>query len=133
MPACYAAREGAYKGPAVVLKYFKSSCTTSLGSRVCLSISWFVNYSPWSSYRALRSAVIIERDSSPAEVSVDMSHSLWSGILPGFVMMVRTMAMSRLAEVNAKSPAKKIAFLLSASCCYLSWVQVASKEILLKS
>ena len=88
---------------------------------------------PWSSYRALRSDVIIERDSSPAEVSVDMSHSLWSGILPGLVVIVRTMAMIRLVEVNAKSAAYTIARLLSASCCYLSWVQVASKEILLKS
>jgi len=72
-------------------------------------------------------------DSSPPEVSVDMSHSLWSGMLPGLVVIVRTIAISRFVDVNAKIAAYNIALFLSSSIAFLSSVQVASKEILLKS
>ena len=47
---------------------------------------------------------IIWTDSSPAEVSVDMSHSLCSGMLPGFVAIVRTIDTIKLLDVKANKP-----------------------------
>ena len=47
----------------------------------------------------------MEIDSSPADVSVDISHSLWSGILPGLVLIVLMIAISRDTEVNENKQA----------------------------
>ena len=47
---------------------------------------------------------IIWTDSSPAEVSVDISHSLCSGMLPGFVAIVRTIDTIKLLDVKANKP-----------------------------
>ena len=41
-----------------------------------------------------------------------MSHSLCSGMLPGFVVIVLTIEMISMLDVKAKRPAKAMAFLL---------------------
>ncbi len=68
-----------------------------------------MNYSPdpWSSWGLsllVLESDIIWTDSSPAEVSVDISHSLCSGMLPGFVAIVRTIETIKLLDVKANRP-----------------------------